>query len=165
MATSNPIANDFIVLYYQNFTYDQSRISQFYSPSADITRKNVKKTLNEISSEELVPKIQEGTQIEIVNCEIQNENEDSFNLNIFGNYIFDEQTQKLTQKFKLSKENNKWFVVSDVLEFVDVKEPLVCKEELKEIAPFRRNNSRKNSNSRSRNKNKFAPYIPSQENK
>ena len=71
---------------------------------------------------------------------------------------FDEHIQKLTQKFKLEKENNKWFVVSDDLEFAEIEKPLTSEEELKVLSP----NNRKPKYPRKPKSNPFAPYIPSQ---
>ena len=163
MSNLSSVADDFIVLYYRYFTYNRQRITDFYSETAEITRENIKKPISEVENKDLLPELKEGTQIEIIDSIFESDNEESFKLQVIANYIFEKTVRKMTQKFEISKKDEKWFIISDALEFSDLDAPLVSKEQLKEIPNFSKNTNKKRQTSPRRKpnqQNKFAPYIP-----
>ena len=173
MTSHQDTVDNFINLYYKCFVYDSSRLVKFYSEIAQITRDKVTKQIVDIAPDHFFPSIEEGTEIAITSREITLDNDDSVNFTVEGYSIYQNKTQKLTQKFSLFLQDGSWYITLDDLEFVDIKEPLQPSEELKVLpntlskqtqkrnqSPKQKPEQRKNTQKSNKNANKFAPYVP-----
>lgn len=141
------IANEFLVTYYQRFTFSSKEVIKFYKMDAYIYRQQFEekygKELGECAPEQFLPKIQHGSQVNIVDYSVL-PIENGFNLIVQGNIVeLSGNTTTLNQYFTIMKQDDKYFIVADSLYLAPANEKISV-EGLEEV-PQRRGRSPKNT--------------------
>lgn len=117
MATNNDIPASFVVVYYNNFVYEPSKLIQFYDENAKIWRQSMSSNegqgINETKSL-LTPEIPIGTDFRVLSfqsCPFEN----GYSLFVTASLDFEGNTKVLNQSFVLQMKYDRWFIISDIL--------------------------------------------------
>ncbi|KAK8884146.1 hypothetical protein M9Y10_043252 [Tritrichomonas musculus] len=152
MSTNNDIPSNFVVLYYNNFVYEPSKLIQFYDENAKIWRQSMGSSegqgINEAKAL-LVPEIPQGTDFSVLSyqaCPFEN----GYSLFVTASLTLDDKTRVLNQTFVLQNKYGRWFVVSDILNVNDISSVLPTNVE---TSPVKSNTKKPNTNDKSNYQN------------